>query len=122
MNEQALKAIESMAEKLGTTVEFLWGILVRQATVEGIQGIAFFVLTVLAGVGLFFWWKAWDKGRDDNNSFYYESEEFFFSLLMSFSILLLSCSIVAILNLGHVASCFVNPEYFALNKILETLN
>ena len=35
MQEEILKRIDALAEKLGTTGELLWGVLVRQAVMEG---------------------------------------------------------------------------------------
>jgi len=57
MNEQMesyyVKVIEQLAQKLGTTTEYLWQVLVNQAYIDGIIGIIYIILTILAGYGLY---------------------------------------------------------------------
>ncbi len=48
MDEQIEKLLRELAEKLGTTAEHLWGVLMRQAPISGVIGILVFVLN---------WWR-----------------------------------------------------------------
>lgn len=48
MKEELDKQLAALAEKLGTSVEHLWGVLVRQAAIDGINKL------VLCGAGLVF--------------------------------------------------------------------
>jgi hypothetical protein len=44
MNEHLQKELANLASKLGTTSEHLWGVLVRQAYIDGLSSL--FVVTV----------------------------------------------------------------------------
>ena len=41
MNDQTLELIRDLAEKLGTTTEHLWGVLVTQAYISGVGDVIF---------------------------------------------------------------------------------
>ena len=41
MNDQTLELIRDLAEKLGTTTEHLWGVLMTQAFISGIGDVIF---------------------------------------------------------------------------------
>ena len=52
MDQTTLTALTALAEKLGTTAEYLWGVLLRQAPISGLTDLA-----VMIGMVLFtaFW-------------------------------------------------------------------
>ena len=39
VSQEVLSRLDSLAERLGVTIEYLWGILVKQGTVQGVYGI-----------------------------------------------------------------------------------
>jgi hypothetical protein len=43
MNDQTIKLLRDLADKLGTTSEHLWGVLVRQAPISAITSLILFV-------------------------------------------------------------------------------
>lgn len=112
MNEELLKRLDLLAAKLNVTATALWSALIRQARVEAIQDTIYSVVLLLAVGGLIkliYWrWKS-DDGRDDDGlvvTAAIAAAVFFFLFLM-------------------IASCipteFLNPEYFALTRLLEKL-
>lgn len=52
MNDNTRQLLEQLAVKLGTTVEHLWGVLIRQAPVSGLISILGYiaVIAVLAEI------------------------------------------------------------------------
>ncbi len=51
MSEKTEQLLRELAQKLGTTAEHLWGVLIKQAYVDSIIGIIVFTLAAL-----FAWW------------------------------------------------------------------
>jgi len=47
MNDQTTKLLTDLSNKLGTTAEYLWGVLVRQAYVDGVISIIQNLLIVI---------------------------------------------------------------------------
>lgn len=52
MNEQTEKLLRELAEKLGTTTEHLWGVLVKQCMVEAVSTTVLFVFCVVVAIVL----------------------------------------------------------------------
>lgn len=52
MNEQTEKLLRELAEKLGTTTEHLWGVLVKQCMVEAVSTTVLFVFFVVVAIVL----------------------------------------------------------------------
>ena len=53
MNEQTTKLITDLASKLGTTTEYLWGVLIKQALYSVITDLAFLIFSVIYGFVLY---------------------------------------------------------------------
>jgi hypothetical protein len=117
MNEKIFEALAVLAGKLGTTAEYLWGVMVRQAQVSGIMNLiaAVFLLVglvVLIRVTVKNWKGWWDQAGEDE----YQGALVFCAIIAHMIIIipLWVCFDAAIYRL-------INPEYFALAKILSAL-
>lgn len=109
MDEKTLKALEVLASKLGTTSEFVWGVLVKQAVASAsINLIVSGVLFVIAATAFVFLRKNTDKLTD--------------ACVWAFSLILISMAIIFVFVFPYHISTLINPEYWALNRILEALN
>jgi hypothetical protein len=111
------KLLEQLAEKLGTTVEHLWKVLLQQAEVEKIlcsvwMNIALYGFggIFLAIVVIFILWivKGWDE---DGIGFLF----FVGVVIFITGICLYYCNYSNLLTLTN------NPEYWALQEILKQL-
>ena len=54
MNDQTAALLQNLANKLGTTSEYLWGILLRQATLSGTTDL---IQYAILGVLTYFFYK-----------------------------------------------------------------
>lgn len=45
MNEQTVKLVEQLAQKLGTTTEYLWNVLIKQAPISAAIDMIYCLLT-----------------------------------------------------------------------------
>ena len=123
MNEQTLKLIEGLAQKLGTTSEYLWGILIKQALVDSVIRIGYILFLICCGLVL---WKVHkkllEKPAGDSYDTYYEQGNHTPALIMVImGIVWLICSVVALSFICKIFTGFYNPEYFALDKILSSI-
>jgi hypothetical protein len=120
MNEQTEKLIRELADKLGTTAEHLWSVLIRQAAISGITNI----IAIL----LWAWFAFWSFRLVRRKTTEIKSEGGYFSAQWSDEGAALAWGIwgigtfviVAITgaNLESIAGSLLNPEYWALKQII----
>jgi hypothetical protein len=108
MTDQELLLLTQLATKLGTTVEFLWAVLLKQAFVSGIKSIIAIVLMWSITISLVVFLV---KKKFENESPEAILGAIFASILGLVSILLL------LLEGGSAITALFNPEYWALNHI-----
>ena len=124
MNEEILKRIDTLATKLGTTAEYLWGVLIKQAHVVIWQDvIVIFICSVC--VSLCVWGLFWSFGKDDEGykrlSYKSDCEDRALLIaLLSGTLLAISTPILVVEALDLMSVC-VNPEYWALKEILNNV-
>lgn len=112
MEEKAIELIENLANQLGVAVPYLWEVLVKQANVaalsSGIFLVVFFILllvsSILFGTSLK---KDWEFGRPVFFVFICVSGFLFIIQFFEF--------------IYTVPTAFFNPEYWALNKIMNMM-
>jgi len=114
MDNQTTELLSKLAEKLGTTSEYLFGVLVRQAPISSSILLFNYALLVVAGVVLYrTHLRLLIKGI-------YEDEGY--RLLMVLGVLLWSVLVLlALCYVENMIAGFFNPEYWALDKILSSV-
>ncbi len=112
--------LEQLAQQLGTTVPLLWGILIKQAWIEGLSGLLG-ILTIALTTYPFVKWmkyviKEWNGKicQDDTETLHGAGLIVLGSALFIFII-------AASANVTNIISALFNPEYWALNHITEML-
>ena len=136
MNEQTavafgmiIEKMETLALSLGTTAEYLWGVLVAQALVTGVTNIIAFICLTIIGFLLF---NVWKKVRIRNNKIQkresgYEafnrdssSASFVIFTVILVGYLMFSGS-VFLVSLNDTVTAFVNPEYIAFKEVAQLM-
>lgn len=145
MNEQLIVALEALAAKLGTTAEYLWGILVRQAVLDGWIALVecLFYATIVGGVAWYYlrvgprarkaWeeearrmakeikqgqgYASWEMERDLE----WASEEAHMFGTVVAILLAFVCFIALLVTAPTVFTAFLNPEYLAFKNITSQL-
>lgn len=122
MNEtttQIMERLDLLAAKLGVTAEHMWGVLVKQAVVEGTYGVVGIALGVACClVGLWTLSKSTNKvslERADRDESFVAFMSYALTPLVAAVLVLFGCVSVYV----GIASTqyFFNPEYFALREI-----
>lgn len=121
MNENTTQLLEKLADKLGTTSEYLWGVLLSQAPVDAIITTIQIALIAVATMAYSKLLSRHIKSADDYSS----GDDVYFAKSIIFGItgvLLIFFVFAAFFAIDNVINGFFNPEYWALNQILEILN
>jgi hypothetical protein len=124
VDDKTLHALTNLAAKLGTTAEYLWGALLRQAPITGTIDL----LVMSAWVaGCVAWFRfvhrkttrpaATDEDRYPRAAW---NDEFGVGLAwMSVAVFVLISALVIGSELSNTVAALVNPEYWALRQILK---
>ena len=116
--ENLTALLEKLAEKLGTTTEYLWGVLIRQAPISAITDLIYFMLVILGGIALYKIHKRLMKEDESGDSVYYNLEE---GAIVPMAIAVIIWAVIFIIcffSLGNMINGFFNPEYWALDEVL----
>lgn len=116
MNENTEKMIRELAEKLGTTVENLWHVLIKQASIDAITQSVILLLCIIVLIFCFRIAKKFFLRFQESDE---TSDLLLFMLFVAFSAILLIHGLVIISNFGLVLSGFFNPEFWALKQIIK---
>lgn len=123
MNDNTTKLLEQLAAKLGTTSEYLWSILLKQAPISATIDIVYIIMTAFLWIVLY---RLHKHFIDSDNAFSYDGEDVALAstavvlnvTLFAFTIL---ATIVCFFNLGDIFNGYFNPEFWALKYIINHL-
>ncbi len=124
MEKHTQELLKQLAEKLGTTVNNIWNILLYQAKIDAYTTLFQFALIALFGFFMLRLNKKFAQiiPEDKRSNTYYEKYDVYLTIPMFVSFLLFfGTSFVAFFNIPEVINCFFNPEYWALQKILTAI-
>lgn len=110
--QQVSRILEQLAAQLSTTVERLWGVLIRQAYVEGAYMLLLILAAILFTIALYRHTKnVWDADISEFHEF---------SILMGWTIAAVGL-IGSLFGLQAALTALLNPEYWALQQIIKML-
>lgn len=107
--EQITKIIEELSDKLGTTTEGLWNVLISQAMLDGIGNILIFIAFSIMFMAVSVVAYKMHNGSDLSVG------------LMLSVVLFIIYVFVFIFMIKPTITAFLNPEYFAFSKIFQAL-
>ena len=123
MNDEILKALTTLASKMGTTAEYLWGVLLRQAPITGAIDLAVMVAWVVMAVFLIRLVRRktttpaeTDEDRNPNAEWSDEAAGFAWGGAIIFALI---TALIVGSGLSSVTAALLNPEYWALRQILK---
>ena len=107
--EVVTTALQPLAEKLGTTAQYIWGLQVKQAYVDGfiaLGGLMFGIFLCVLSVVL-------TRGLTKDRSCDLED-----AVIIAFFIFAVGLVFILV-NFSTTLSCFINPEYHALQQLIK---
>lgn len=114
MNEQTTKLIESLADKLGTTAEYLCAVLIRQAHITAIICLVQLIISVAILYGLYKLIRLCIENVD-------EDAGYAVGMVISGAAMLLLSLVVFFGIIPEMITSFFSPEYWALHEILKSI-
>lgn len=120
MNEQTIKLLEELSTKLGTTTEMLWGALIKQAPISSATSVLWvFLMFAVTLTIIVITWRLNKKYNNPNNDTKDDGEIGFLTgccvVLTIVTLAVWGCEI------PNMLSGFLNPEYWALQQLLQQL-
>jgi len=112
------KLLETLANKLGTTTEYLWGILLKQAPIYAT--VSLIQVLVIWGFGIVLYIIHGHLSNDENEHSYYNQDLYSIVMCIVF-IMWIILSLLSLFELYNIVNGYFNPEYWALKEILDTL-
>ena len=112
MEKQALDLLETLSTKLGTTVDQMWAILLKQAPISATID---FIQYAMIGVAVWFFVKMVKKYWDD------EMGDAKLFVVCATGMILGALSIVAFSSFPNSVTALLNPDYWALKQILSAV-
>lgn len=109
MNKETTDLINALAEKLGTTAEHLWAVLIRQAPITASMELLL-ILTLLVAV-IVTACLAWRCAKKNND------EAVACMTIISIA-LFVALIFTTATELPTIVAGFVNPEYWALTQVM----
>lgn len=121
MNEKTEQLLQSLAEKLGTTTEYLWTILVNQAKYDAITSViqmAFMFAIIYWTIKLHI---RFSKEDEDGDTMYYHKEELLIVPMIFAAITSVIMVVFFLSGFNDLIASIFNPEYWALKRVLNLL-
>jgi hypothetical protein len=123
--KEITELLGQLATELGTTAGKLWGVLLRQAPISGALNIILCITLVVASVWVFRFVQDKTTAPPQSETNKYPSaawgkEGAFFAWVYAMSFIGVA-AIFILSSVGEIVTAFFNPEFWALKKILSTL-
>lgn len=119
--EQIAPILEQLAKQLGTTVEYLWAVMVRQAhysaMIDGAMAFVFFVASGVATKVVFWCHKNYRIVKEKDS---YAGEGWVTGMVLVV-VAGLTCLAISLTFAHTSAIAALNPEYWALREILGVI-
>lgn len=116
MTNEIAKALEVLAQKLGTTSEYLWNVLLKQAPISAVADFIQFTIIVFA---CYFWTKNFKAFITKISDKIWKEENWVWIILVS--VILGVSAIVVFFSFPNTIYALINPEYWALNLLLSKM-
>lgn len=120
MNDQTTQLIEKLAQKMGTTSEYLWQLLLSQAPISATLNLVYLLIAVASVATLI---RLHIKFSNDENKYSYYNMDDKLGIPMT-----VACILVSIYTFVCLICCpeaiitgYLNPEYWALDRVLSAL-
>lgn len=123
MDDKTLQALTALANKMGTTAEYLWGVLLLQAPITGVIDLALMAtLVALSVMWCRFVMRKTTTPNPSDECRYPEAEwqdEAATVSWLSVAALVCVTALSVTTSLAPTAAALLNPEYWALMQILQ---
>lgn len=107
--------LETLAKNLGTTVEYLWSVLLKQAPISATIDLILLILVLVAGYLLY------RLHLKLSGEYIYDDSDIAVPLMCMAAVIWFLIFIVAVCCIPSIINGYFNPEYWALKEILNSV-
>ncbi len=120
MDQKTLEALQALAAKLGTTAEYLWTVLVRQARLSLIADLILIGCLTVALAAIF---RQMRLLRARFTEMMQRNQDPMIEYLAAFGLwlLIVACVGIGLSLIPDLMTKIFNPEYWAFRQILEAM-
>lgn len=120
MNDKTQAVLASLAQKMGVTIEQLWGVMVKQAQISAVSSC---VEIVLLTAFIFFVYRLHKQFSTENKDGYvmYDEGDGYGILMI---LLAVSCAVMVVVIaclVNNVVTALLNPRYWAIQQLMDAL-
>ncbi|MFW5847510.1 MAG: hypothetical protein ACOCVF_01135 [bacterium] len=122
--EEMTKLLSQLAEKLGTTTEYLWEIMIRQAPISAFSNLLQILFVIIYGIILWkihVWLTKPVSNEDSNHSRYYKHDELVIIPMLIAAVIFIVFAVASFFSFPDIINGFFNPEYWALDNIIKEI-
>lgn len=121
MDKKTEDLLKSLSEKLGTTTEYLWKILLEQAKIDAITTSMQIFLVCIFSIVIF---KIHNRllKEDKNGYSSYDNNDAYGPILIICAAIAGILLLFSFLCIGDIVNGFLHPEYWALKTILDSVS
>ena len=125
MEEKAFEYIDAIAANLGVAAEHVYGALLKQAMVSGLRSVVYIIICLAVSYLIIKMFKRiYSDVKEGEDSIFVDS--FGISLGGVFAIIIGGVAIIILFfaimaDIGNATTALLNPEYWALKEILNTI-
>jgi len=113
---QLTDLLGQLAAKLGTTIELLWTVLIRQAPIDGVVSIFQYILVIIWTFIAVKYTKWFIKGINSG-----DREEDWWILIVVGWLFTIGLLLALFFSLPDTVAAFINPQYWALEHVLDKI-
>lgn len=125
MEEKAFEYIDAIAANLGVAAEHVYGALLKQAMVSGLRSVVYILICLAVGYVIIKMFKRiYSDVKEGEDGIFVDS--FGISLGGVFAIITGGVAIIILFfavmsDISNATTALLNPEYWALKEILDTI-
>jgi len=122
MKEEILKRLDALADKLGTSAQFLFNLYVKQAHVQVVNTLTYGVFTLILGVAAcYLLHKGISIQTNDELNWREQNKGIAPTIVGAILGVVAICFLIAFID-GNLYTALMNPQYWAFKEILHDLH
>ena len=117
--ENLTELLTKLAEKLGTTTEYLWAVLIKQATIEAYYSMMSIGLFILMLIPFYKYVRWFSKNYQEIYNNDYEILHWVITVVIG--LIVIVWAIGSVCDIHTIMTALNNPEYWALQQVLKSI-
>ena len=119
MDNVTTQLINELAQKSGTTTEYLWNVLIKQVKINAMMDLCYYIIIIILGIIIYNVHKYLRKPKNEYGFTGYDKHDGLDIIMIVITGLWGLIALICFFNIGNTITAFINPEYWALKQIIK---